>query len=456
MTEPIINVGIIEQDRSVAFDLSGNFALSVSKGFLLGAQTVLRPGEYQASIDDGSVVVEDAAGSQVATSKGILLVPEVVEKCKITLRDVRIGVKFHWERKEDQIFQGSLKLIPKNRGIVVINEVPLELYLTSVISSEMNAACPVELLKAHAIISRSWLLAQLEKPEHHRKSTQEDAHVRLSEEEIIRWYDREDHDMFDVCADDHCQRYQGITKVISENVLKAVKATLGTVLMQNGQICDTRFSKCCGGISENYENVWEDVQVPYLVGIVDNDKKPEGFAFPIGTEEEAEKWILGNPPAYCNTVDENILTQILVSFDQETKNFYRWEIEYEREELEKLILEKSDIEFGTIMNLVPLERGVSGRLIRLRIEGTKKTVTIGKELEIRRMLSKTHLYSSAFVIRTERDAQGMPTEFRLHGAGWGHGVGLCQIGAAVMAARGKPYEEILLHYFSGAHLERIY
>jgi len=456
MTEPMISVGIMEERRSVAFNLSGSFALSLSKGFLLAGETPLLPGEYQASIENNSVVVRDTSGNTVAVSESILIVPGNLEGCRITVRDVTIGVKFHWERKEDQIFQGSLKLISKDESIVVINEIPLELYLTSVISSEMSATCPLELLKAHAIISRSWLLAQLEKAKHHHRLTQMHTDKPWIENEIIRWYDREDHDMFDVCADDHCQRYQGITRVISKNVIEAVKATYGMVVMHSGQICDTRFSKCCGGISENYENVWEDVQVPYLVGIVDNDKKPEGFALPIRTEEDAEKWILGNPPAYCNTVDENILKQILVSFDQETKNFYRWEIEYKREELERLILEKSGIDFGTIMNLVPLERGVSGRTIKLRIEGTKKTVTIGKELEIRRTLSKTHLYSSAFIVRTERDAQGIPTKFRLLGAGWGHGVGLCQIGAAVMAARGKQYEEILSHYFTGAHLERIY
>jgi SpoIID/LytB domain protein len=369
---------------------------------------------------------------------------------------VTIGIKFHWERKEDQAFQGNLKLATKNGKIVVINEVPLETYLTSVISSEMSATCPPELLKAHAVISRSWLLAQLEKSDKIHKAQHRRDSRPQPENEICRWYDREDHDMFDVCADDHCQRYQGITKVISADALEATRSTSGQVLLEEGEVCDTRFSKCCGGISENYENVWEDVRVPYLVGIVDNDVKPVEFALPIRTEADAEKWILGNPPAYCNTTDETILRQILLSYDQETKNFYRWEVEYKREELERIILEKSGVDFGTIMNLVPLERGISGRLIKLRIEGTKRTITIGKELEIRKTLSKSHLYSSAFIVRMEKDCAGVPRKIKLIGAGWGHGVGLCQIGAAVMAAKGTHYEEILLHYFTGAHLKKIY
>ena len=262
------------------------------------------------------------------------------------------------------------------------------------------------------------------------------------------------HKLFDVCADDHCQRYQGVTKVISESVSDAIALTRGIVLMSENNICDTRYSKCCGGISETFENVWEPVRHSYLSSVVDYKYEPENYNIELYNEENARKWILGNPPAFCNTSDESILSTILIEYDQETKDFYRWKIEYSQGELAKLLREKTGIDFGSIIDLLPQERGASGRLIKLKIVGTNRTLIIGKELEIRRALSKTHLYSSAIII--DKSSRKIPEKFTLYGAGWGHGVGLCQIGAAVMAVYGYKFDEILLHYFLNAKLERIY
>jgi SpoIID/LytB domain protein len=366
---------------------------------------------------------------------------------------VTIGINFHWERKEDQTFQGNVRFVATPDGsMTVINEIGVEDYLQSVISSEMSAEAPFELLRAHAITSRSWLVAMLHKQAQAKSVGIPKLRSQETETEIVRWYDREDHLLFNVCADDHCQRYQGISKIISENATKAIEDTRGVVLVHHDEVCDARFYKACGGLTENFENAWEDMAVPYLRSVSDSGRSYSGKC----AEPEARDWILSSPEAYCNTNDVAILKQILPSFDQETTDFFRWRVDYQREELERIVHSRSGIDFGTIMALVPLQRGPSARITKLKIVGTKKTMIVGKELEIRRWLSKSHLYSSAFVVDAERDTTGLPTRFTLYGAGWGHGVGLCQIGAAVMAANGKRAEEIVLHYFSGASVQKLY
>ena len=372
------------------------------------------------------------------------------------LNDVTIGIQFHWERKEDQSFKGSLEIMIENEKLTAINILPLEDYLVSVISSEMSATSNMELLKAHAVISRSWMLAQTQKSNSLKEAGKTYQSISETPEEYIRWYDREDHLNFDVCADDHCQRYQGITRQSTQIVEQAVAQTHGILLMNNGKICDARFSKSCGGISETFENVWEPEVHPYLQSIIDNPKPAEGFDLDLTNEEAAQKWIRNAPEAFCNTHDKEVLSQVLNDYDQETTDFYRWKLTYQQADLAELIARKSGRDFGSILDLVPVERGLSGRLKKLKIVGSKLTLTIGKELEIRKTLSESHLYSSAFVVDKLNITDGIPGEFVLTGAGWGHGVGLCQIGAAMMGAKGYKYDEILLHYFRGASISKEY
>ena len=363
------------------------------------------------------------------------------------------------ERKESQTFPGVLRLIVDSEKICAINELPVETYLESVISSEMSATASLELLKAHAVISRSWLLAQMEKRRNLKESANSFFSFIRKDDELIKWYDREDHTLFDVCADDHCQRYQGITKETSPNVATAIRRTRGQILLSEGEICDARFSKCCGGISEEYEYCWEDEHKPYLEAIRDNHQQLEGKAEPLldlTVEKNAEKWIRSAPEAFCNTTDKKILSQVLNDYDQETADFYRWKVSYTQTELKALIEQKTNMTFGDILDLVPLKRGKSGRISRLKIVGSELTFTIGKELEIRRTLSESHLYSSAFVVDKEDVVDGVPQRFVLTGAGWGHGVGLCQIGAAVMGEDGYGYDEILTHYYHHATIEKLY
>jgi len=328
----------------------------------------------------------------------------------------------------------------------------VEQYLKSVIASEMSATAPIELLRAHAITSRSWLVAMLERQKTLGNAGGPARRGRETEEEIVRWYDREDHRFFDVCADDHCQRYHGVTKIISPKAAEAVQDTRGVFLVHGGAICDARYSKSCGERSEVFATAWEGVTVPYLATISDAAVEHP----PVTSEEAAEKWVRSAPEAYCNTTDGNILRQVLPSFDQETTDFYRWTVSYTQEELSGLLLKRSGLDFGEIRRLEPLQRGPSGRIVRLRIVGSRRTVVVGKELEIRRWLSSSHLYSSAFVVQHEGGAGEVPARFTLRGAGWGHGVGFCQIGAAVMAARGFKAEQIVKHYFRGAELEKLY
>ena len=370
-----------------------------------------------------------------------------------SLDDVTIGVNFHWERKETQTFLGTLSFVVEEDKICAINELPVEKYLESVISSEMSATSSLELLKAHAVISRSWLLAQMEK----RRKVAEQGNSFFSfvkkDDELIRWYDREDHTIFDVCADDHCQRYQGITKETSPHVAEAIKATRGQILMSGDEICDARFSKCCGGVTEEFQYCWENIKKPYLLAVRDGKQE----MLDLTVETNAEQWIRTSPDAFCNTNDKKILSQVLNDYDQETVDFYRWKVTYTQEEIRQLIEDSLKMSLGDILDLEPLERGKSGRISRLRIVGSEKSFIIGKELEIRRTLSTSHLYSSAFVVdKSEKDANGVPQRFDIIGAGWGHGVGLCQIGAAVMGEQGYKYDQILLHYYQGADIKKIY
>lgn len=401
-------------------------------------------------INDGDFVegIVSLSGKNV---KSDMLFTAFRPDCSVTVKDVTIGVKFHWERKEEQTFKGDILIKPDHRGaLTVINILSIEDYISSVISSEMSATSQIELLKAHAVISRSWALAQIHchqadaAPGGYDENTLTDGTPGLTR---VRWYGGNDHVDFDVCADDHCQRYQGITRQTTPQVAEAVEATRGLVLMHGGELCDARFSKCCGGAMEVFESCWEDEPKEYLAA--KPDILPEPKLPDLTIEENAVKWILSEPAAFCNTNDRNILSQVLNGYDQETADFYRWTVEYDADELSELVRAKSGLDFGQIRDMVPLRRGTSGRITMLRIVGDRLTADIGKELEIRRILSPSHLYSSAFVV--EKTDSG----FRLHGAGWGHGVGLCQIGAAMMAAKGYGYRQILDHYYPSSILAQI-
>ena len=373
--------------------------------------------------------------------------------CSFTLHNVTIGISYHWERQEEQTFTGRLKLISDGDSVIAINILPVEDYLVSVISSEMSATSSVEFLKSHAVISRSWLLAQIGNRD--KKDVHKSLQQCISEEDsIIRWYDREDHKLFDVCADDHCQRYQGITKATNPSVAKAVRETEGKVLMYNNEICDARFSKCCGGVSETFDTCWENKDYPYLQPVADNEGSLT--ISDLSIEDNADKWIRSNPKAFCNTHDEKVLKQILNIYDQETTDFYRWKVKYSQNEISDLIHRKTGIDFGEIKDLIPIKRGKSGRISKLKIVGTMRTMTIGKELEIRRALSESHLFSSAFIVDKTGDSDCIPSGFIITGAGWGHGVGLCQIGAAIMGEKGYSYDKILLHYYKNAEIRKLY
>jgi len=440
---PTIDVGIMFE-KEIHFTLQGEF---------MDTRNDLVTGKWKVWFEnDGIYLTNNLASFQI--EEGFTLIPEKPDQCSFTLHDVTIGIGFHWERKEDQVFKGGLKFIIENQKVTVINRLSVEDYLISVISSEMSATSSLELLKAHAVISRSWLLAQIEKNKEIKSSTSVYESFFETEDEHIKWYDREDHENYDVCADDHCQRFQGITRASTKIVEKAIANTFGQVLMYNNKICDARFSKCCGGRMEVFENVWEPVKHPYLQPLMDNDADPAGYKLNLENESSSEAWILGNPEAFCNTDDKKVLSQVLNDYDQETNNFFRWEVTYDQKKVSDLIRNRIGIDVGLVQEFIPVERGTSGRLIKLKILGTKKSVIIGKELEIRKALSESHLYSSAIVF--EKKEKAGEIIFVLHGAGWGHGVGLCQIGAAVMGAKGYSYEEILHHYFVGAKLEKRY
>ena len=450
-----LRVGIMSAE-TISFSLRGGYTF----------RGELYDGDFSASYENGKVLFEGKQYDELLFVGGR----------EFTLHNVTIGVNFHWQRHEDQTFVGDLRIITghdnvlsEKAGLIAVNELDVEDYLTSVISSEMSATSSLELLKAHAVISRSWLLHPIVVENRKSKVESRKSHVydrseqggdkkveslishRLSDR-LIRWYERDAHALFDVCADDHCQRYQGITRQTSANVQRAIDATRGEVLVStdNGEVCDARFYKCCGGVTELFENCWADEHYSYLVPVRDCGAKANG-GFDLTQEQQARRFILTSPPAYCNTHNARILSQVLNNYDQETPDFYRWTVEYTQKELGDIVRDRSGIDFGDIEDLIPVRRGPSARIIELRIIGTKRTMTIGKELEIRKWLSRSHLYSSAFVVEKVRDEHGN-TRFVLHGAGWGHGVGLCQIGAAVMAEEGFTYRQILEHYFPNTTL----
>lgn len=431
-SEPQISIGILS-NKTITFRFQSDYIFQGEKVDL----------ENSVSYRDGQILWNKKSYDQ-------LVFEPKTDDSSFILENVMIGINFHWERKEDQEFKGSLKLIVENGQITAINIIKIEDYLTSVISSEMSPTASLELLKSHAVISRSWLLAQIQKNNSIVADDTQYSSLTETENELIRWYDREDHSNYDVCADDHCQRYQGITRATTniEIVKKAISETRGQVLIYENKICDARFSKCCGGAVEEFQNCWENTKLPYLVKLRDSENTCDLPNLMI--ENESLKWIQTRPTAFCNTQDKRILGQVLNNYDQETTDFYRWKVSYSQQELSALVLKRSNIDFGLIEDLIPIERGTSGRLTKLKIVGSKRTLTIGKELEIRRTLSESHLYSSAFLVEKHKET------FTLIGAGWGHGVGLCQIGAAVMGEQGYAYDKILLHYYVGANVEHLY
>ena len=445
MQEPVITVGILS-GKEIGFSFPKEF---------ISSDGIAICGIQQAVYRKGKICWQEKEYDELSFT------PQRDTSSFFELQDVTIGINFHWERKEVQRFKGELKIIVEDDRLTAINIIPIEDYLTSVISSEMSATASLELLKAHAVISRSWLLNKLKvangklKVIMHPDNT---ANFELSTlpSQLIKWYDHEAHKNFDVCADDHCQRYQGITRTSTPQAIEAVFATRGEVLMYEGEICDARFSKCCGGAFEEFQNCWENVKHPYLIG--QRDSKTETRLPDLTKEAEADKWIRTSPAAFCNTHNKQVLSQVLNNYDQETTDFYRWRVCYSQQELSELIHKRSGIEFGKIIDLIPVERGTSGRLVRLKIVGTLRTLIIGKELEIRRTLSSSHLYSSTFVVDKEykEDEKEIPSRFILTGSGWGHGVGLCQIGAAVMGEQGYKYKEILSHYYPGSAIEQQY
>ena len=444
--QPNVNVGIVSGQK---------IHFSLNKPYLAKGEMVT--GEQEVAFSEGGILWN---GNQYSS---LTFHPQSAD-ASFSLSDVTIGVNFHWERKETQTFLGTLHFVVESDKICAINELPVERYLESVISSEMSATSSLELLKAHAVISRSWLLAQMKKRREVAESGNNFFSFVKKDDRLIRWYDREDHTIFDVCADDHCQRYQGITKETSPHVAEAIRQTKGQILMDGDDICDARFSKCCGGVTEEFQYCWEDTPKNYLSSVRDiiQGVKSVGSAAPapqpsLQDEAAADAWIRSNPPAFCNTTDKKILSQVLNDYDQETADFYRWKVTLTQEKLKQLLDEKLKMNFGDILDLQAEERGKSGRISKLRIVGTEKTFVIGKELEIRRALSDTHLYSSAFVVdRCDIDEKGIPQRFDIIGAGWGHGVGLCQIGAAVMGEEGFDYDAILLHYYQGAEIKKVY
>ena len=442
--EPLIQVGILSASE-ILFELNGTFKASNNRIYSGKKNAVYREGKI---FFDGDIL-ENLSFEPTSTD------------CSFDLKNVVIGINFHWQRNENQRFKGSLKFIVEGGKLTAVNQIKLEDYLTSVISSEMSATASEELLKAHAVISRSWLLnpileQETKSKEQRQKTEFNTTDYKLQTTYFTKWYERDAHNNYDVCADDHCQRYQGITRASTSAVEKAIEATRGEVLMYQDKICDARFSKSCGGISETFENCWAPERHSYLVPVIDNNDLPLGFELDLTDETNAQDWIRHSPPAFCNTTDKNILAQILNNYDQETTDFYRWKVEYSQTELSELLARRSNIHFGQIIDLIPVKRGESGRIIELKIIGTQRTVIVGKELEIRKWLSNSHLYSSAFVVDKSDFVNDIPQHFTLIGAGWGHGVGLCQIGAAVMGDKGYKYDEILLHYFRGAELKRIY
>ena len=442
MQQPLIRVGLLDKKRFISGCLIGHCLLE---------NGVSVTGPFQATAADGRIrLVFPEMNLCVSAPVAVI---QTMEKSVVMLHGVTIGADFHWQRDRDLAYAGRIDFFPRESDTVAaVNVLPLEEYLVSVISSEMNANAPVEFLKAHAVVSRSWLMAALRRTvagnvQDVTERTEPSVRTRH-----VRWYEREDHDGYDVCADDHCQRYRGTGEFLSGGAAEAVRSTAGLFLVADGEICDARYSKACGGRTERFETAWADTAVPYLQSVCD---APEEIA-PPQNEEEVRKWLIERPAAYCNMASESLLSRVLNASDRPTTDFFRWRVTYERAELEEILRKKSGIDFGRLLEVEPLKRGPSGRIWLLRISGTEQTATVGKELEIRRWLSPSHLYSSAFVMDTERNAAGTPLRFIFHGGGWGHGVGFCQIGAAAMADEGISAERILSHYFRGAELRKMY
>lgn len=444
-TTPDIEVGIILMQPQIHFAVFGRYA--DANGVAIGG---------------GILHVASLSGNKIAWNGQLhdeLLFTPQDETAYFELKDVTIGVQFHWQRKEVQRFRGKLKIMVEEGQLTAVNLISIEDYLQSVISSEMSATASLEFLKAHAVISRSWAMNIIRKAEARKAGITADEQAQSATPQCgdayIRWYNSESHKFYHVCADDHCQRYQGTLRTTTSTAVEAVKATRGEVLTYGDEICDARYSKCCGGAMELFSTGWEDRDYPYLNAGLDT---AANRALPnLTNEKEAERWIRSAPEAFCNTHDQQVLSQVLNNYDQETTQFYRWQVRYTQEQLSDLILRKLGVDFGQIIDLIPIERGTSGRLKRLQIKGTMCNLIIGKELEIRRTLSESHLYSSAFVVdKTFGSDKRIPAAFTLTGAGWGHGVGLCQIGAAVMGAQGYNYKDILRHYYQGAVIKALY
>ena len=438
VTRRKVAVGIMS-GKEISFVLKGDYLFN---GKVCNGQST-------AVIDKGRILFGGEAYD------GLCFSPKNAD-CVFTLKDVTIGKKFHWERKEDETFSGSLKIVISDGSLEAISIVDVEVYLRSVISSEMSCNAPLEYLKTQAVVSRSWLMRILQSRSDNAAAAPTEANdVFNGIPRHIKWYENDAHKFFDVCADDHCQRYEGLSHAVNPAAEKAVEETFGEVLVCDGEICDARFSKSCGGVSERFSSCWDNTEKAYLQPVLD---AADDHSLPDLTKEEnAENWIRHAPDAFCNSKDNKVLSQVLNDYDLETKDFFRWRVEYGAKELSSLVKNKTGVDFGYIKNLVPMRRGVSGRIIELLVEGTKEQMIIGKELEIRRVLSESHLKSSAFVVdRFEIDKDGVPARVVLTGAGWGHGVGLCQIGAAVMSAQGYGYRDILLHYFRNSKIKNIY
>jgi SpoIID/LytB domain protein len=436
--EPKIKAALIQNVTEAAFRLVGAYRFDDGRAIT---------GPLTARVGGDTISLHDETGRVAARGDALTLWPADPTHDFFTLENVRIGIDFHWDRLQILSYRGALILqLNPDRTMTLVNWIGLDDYLASVISSEMSSEAPLEFLKAQAITARSWLLAMLEK-----KQAPRPPQIK-NDDDVTVWQDVNDHQGFDVCADDHCQRYQGITHIISDHVALAVSSTRGELLLHEGRICDARYHKCCGGRTEEFQTAWENVSYPYLTSLSDS-KAPHP---PVVSEEDAALWFHAHPDAYCNTTDRETLRRLLPTYDLETLHFFRWRVAYEKEELQDILLQKSGIDFGEVRHLLPVSRGPSGRISKLKIIGSKKTVTVGKELEIRRWLSRTHLLSSAFVTAVEHDSRGHIKRFVLHGGGWGHGVGLCQIGAAVMAVKGSKAQNILAHYFPGTSIQKLY
>jgi SpoIID/LytB domain protein len=443
----MISVGVMATEGTIHFHVVRPFRVKQDVGLVPGDYTLYRHGDRLSVLDTSArVITEDHT---------LRLLPESSGAGRLILRDVPVGMGFHWHQQQDLSFQGEFYLRASGeKHLQVIHRLPLETYLRSVVGSEMSGAAPLEFLKAHAVISRGWALKRIRG--RGQPLFSETSRGETSEETIQSWTGSEIHADFDVCAEDHCQRYRGLLSDMASDLKRAVLDTRGEVLTHKDRICDTRYSKCCGGMTENFRAAWDDQDIPYLRSLPDNDRSPAGYCFPLSKEENAQTWITGSPDAFCNIREEAILKTVLSPLDRPTADFFRWETTYTQEKISRIVAEKTGKNLGGIRDLLPLERGASGRIVRLRIIGTKGSLNVGKELEIRRVLSMAHLYSSAFVLETEPKDDRIPRSFRLIGAGWGHGVGLCQIGAAVMATRKKTHRQILQHYFPGTRMRKDY